>query len=114
VLFEERRLSGEELVFVGCEPYASLVKTMKQRHMVHGISRSASWVFTFSLKMALKVFVIPARYNCVYSRRDVLRSLTYLSLEAEYAEGGLEILRGGYAVTTSLERFLTPTRSFTA
>jgi len=64
--------------------------------------------------MALKVFVIPARYNCVYSRRDVLRSLTYLSLEAEYAEGGLEILRGGYAVTTSLERFLTPTRSFTA
>jgi len=42
--------------------------------------------------MALKVFVIPFRYNCVYSRRDVLRSLTYLSLESEYAEGGLEIL----------------------
>ena len=60
--------------------------------MVHGISRAALWVFTFSLKMALKVFVIPTRYNCVYSANDVLKSLTYLSLEAEYAEGGLEIL----------------------
>ena len=60
--------------------------------MVHGINRASSWVFTFSLKLALKVFVVPTRYNCVYSRRDVLRSLTYLSLECEYAEGGLEIL----------------------
>ncbi|MBS7615120.1 hypothetical protein KEJ18_05255 [Candidatus Bathyarchaeota archaeon] len=65
---------------------------MKRRHMVHGISRAALRVFTFSLKMALKVFVIPAGYNCVYSRKDVLKSLTYLSLEAEYAEGGLEVL----------------------
>jgi len=60
--------------------------------MVHGISRAALWVFSFSLKMALKVFMIPTRYNCVYSRKDVLSSLTYLSLEVEYAEGGLEIL----------------------
>ena len=65
---------------------------MKKKYMVHGISRAASWVFTFSLKMALKVFVIPSKYNCVYSRKDVLRSLTYLSLKSEYAEGGLEIL----------------------
>jgi len=36
--------------------------------------------------------VVPTRYNCVYSGRDVLWSLTYLSLEAEYDEGGLEIL----------------------
>jgi len=65
---------------------------LKRRHVVHGISRAALWVYGFSLKMALKVFVIPTRYNCVYSRKDVLRSLTYLSLESEYAEGGLEIL----------------------
>ena len=65
---------------------------MKKKYMVHGISRAASWVFTFSLKMALKVFVIPSKYNCVYSRKDVLRSLMYLSLKSEYAEGGLEIL----------------------
>ena len=61
--------------------------------MVHGISRAALCVFTFSLRLALKTFVIPTRYNCVYSASDILWSLTYLSLESEYAEGGLDILR---------------------
>ncbi len=57
--------------------------------MVHGISRAALWGFTFSLKTALKVFLVPLRCNCVYSRKDVLSSLTYFSLEAEYTDGGL-------------------------
>jgi len=61
--------------------------------MVHGVSRAALWVFTFSLRLALKIFVIPTRYNCVYSASDILWSLTYISLESEYAEGGLDILR---------------------
>ena len=66
---------------------------MKQRHMVHGIGRAALWVFTFSLKLALKGLEIPTRYNCVYTKRDIVKALTYLSLEAEYAEGGLDALR---------------------
>src|SRR5450756_300713 len=35
---------------------------------------------------------IPTRYNCTYKPRDILRALTFLSLEAEYAEGGLKRL----------------------
>jgi hypothetical protein len=66
---------------------------LKQRHTVHGISRAALWVFTFSLNLALSHFHIPTRYNCVYTGRDIVESLTYLSLEAEYAEGGLDALR---------------------
>ena len=62
---------------------------MKQRHTVHGISRAASWVFTFSLKLALSHFHVPTRYNCTYTERDIIHSMTYLSLETEYAEGGL-------------------------
>ena len=61
--------------------------------MVHGIGRAALWVFSFSLRLALKTFVIRTRYNCVYSASDILWPLTYLSLESEYAEGGLDILR---------------------
>lgn len=61
--------------------------------MIHGISRAVFWVFTFSLKLASKGLLIPTRYNCVYTGRDILKALTYLSLEAEYAEGGLEALR---------------------
>jgi len=34
--------------FCGCEPYASLVKTMKQRHMVHGINRATLGFYLFS------------------------------------------------------------------
>lgn len=66
---------------------------MKQRHTVHGISRATLWVFTFSLNLALSHFHVPTRYNCVYTGRDIVKSLTYLSLETEYAEGGLDILR---------------------
>jgi hypothetical protein len=66
---------------------------LKQRHTVHGIGRAALWVFTFSLNLALRRFVVPTRYNCVYTGRDIVKSLTYLSLEAEYAEGGLDALR---------------------
>jgi hypothetical protein len=66
---------------------------LKQRHTVHGISRAALWIFTFSLNLALSHFHEPTKYNCVYTGRDVVKSLTYLSLEAEYAEGGLDALR---------------------
>jgi len=50
------------------------------------------WLFTFSLNVAQKTFEIPTRYNCTYKPRDILRALTFLSLEAEYAEGGLKRL----------------------
>jgi len=66
---------------------------LKQRHTVHGISRAALWVFTFSLNLALSHLHVPTRYNCVYTGRDIVKSLTYLSLETEYAEGGLDALR---------------------
>lgn len=63
--------------------------------MVHGVGRAVLWVFTFSLSLALRSLVVPTRYNCVYGERHLLWALTYLSLEAEYAEGGLEALRKG-------------------
>ena len=66
---------------------------MKQRHTVHGIGRAALWVFTFSLNLALSHFHVPTRYNCLYTERDIVNSLTYLSLETEYAEGGLDTLK---------------------
>ncbi len=50
------------------------------------------WLFTFSLNLAQKTLEIPTRYNCTYQQRDILRALTFLSLEAEYAEGGLKNL----------------------
>lgn len=50
------------------------------------------WLFTFSLNLAQKTFKIPTRYNCTYSQRDVLRGLTFISLETAYAEGGLKRL----------------------
>src|SRR5450759_3544072 len=60
--------------------------------MVHDVSRAFMWLFTFSLNLAQKTFEIPTRYNCTYKPRDILRALTFLSLEAEYAEGGLKRL----------------------
>jgi len=66
---------------------------LKPRHTVHGISRAALWVFTFSLNLALSHLHVPTRYNCVYTGRDIVKSLTHLSLETEYAEGGLDALR---------------------
>jgi hypothetical protein len=60
--------------------------------MVHDVSRALMWLFTFSLNVAQKTFEIPTRYNCTYKPRDILRALTFLSLEAEYAEGGLKKL----------------------
>ena len=50
------------------------------------------WLFTFSLNLAQKTFEIPTRYNCIYKPRDILRALTFLSLETDYAEGGLKRL----------------------
>ena len=50
------------------------------------------WLFTFSLNLAQKTFNIPTRYNCTYSQRDVLRGLTFISLQTAYAEGGLKNL----------------------
>ena len=60
--------------------------------MVHDVSRALMWLFTFSLNLAQKTFEIPTRYNCTYKPRDILRALTFISLEAEYAEGGLKRL----------------------
>lgn len=37
--------------------------------------------------------MIPTRYNCVYTRKHVVKAITYLSMEAEYAEGGLDAFR---------------------
>ncbi|MBM4401235.1 MAG: transposase, partial [Crenarchaeota archaeon] len=60
--------------------------------MVHDVSRALRWLFTFSLNLTQKTFVIPTRYNCTYKARDILRALTFLSLESDYAEGGLKRL----------------------
>ena len=60
--------------------------------MAHDVSRALMWLFTFSLNLAQKTLKIPTRYNCTYKPRDILRALTFLSLEAEYAEGGLKNL----------------------
>jgi hypothetical protein len=66
---------------------------LKQRHTVHGISRSALRVFIFFLNIALSHFQVPTRYNCVYTGSDIVKPLTHLSLETEYAEGGLDALK---------------------
>lgn len=50
------------------------------------------WLFTFSMNLAQKHFEVPTRYNCTYKPRDILRALTFLSLETDYAEGGLKRL----------------------
>jgi len=60
--------------------------------MVHGIGRAVFWLFSFSLNLASKTFTIPTRHNCLYRGRDLLKALTYLSLDSEYAEGGLKAL----------------------
>ena len=65
---------------------------MKPISMVHNVSRALRWLFTFSLNVAQKTFVIPTRYNCTYKARDILRALTFLSLESDYAESGLRRL----------------------
>ena len=57
--------------------------------MAHDVSRTFIWLFTFSINLALKHLKIPTRYNCTYEASDILRALTFLSLEADYAEGGL-------------------------
>lgn len=50
------------------------------------------WLFTFSINLAQKSFKVPTRYNCIYSQRDILRALTFLSIETKYAKGGLKKL----------------------
>jgi hypothetical protein len=60
--------------------------------MAHDVSRAFMWLFTFSMNLAQKHFEIPTRYNCTYKPRDILRALTFISLETTYAEGGLKRL----------------------
>ena len=60
--------------------------------MAHDVSRALMWLFTFSLNLAQKTLNIPTRYNCTYTQRDILRALTFFSLETDYAEGGLKRL----------------------
>jgi hypothetical protein len=60
--------------------------------MAHDVSRTFMWLFTFSINLAQKHFKIPTRYNCTYTPKDILRALTFLSLQSDYAEGGLKRL----------------------
>lgn len=57
--------------------------------MAHDVTRSFMWLFTFSINLALKHLQIPTHYNCKYQPKDVIRALTYLSLQSDYAHGGL-------------------------
>jgi hypothetical protein len=50
------------------------------------------WLFTFSINLSQKHLKIPTRYNCTYKPPDILRALTFLSLQSDYAEGGLKRL----------------------
>jgi hypothetical protein len=74
--------------------------------MVHDVSRALMWLFTFSINIAQKNLEIPTRYNSIYTQKDVLRALTFLSLEREYAEGGLKRL------TKRLRRANQPKKTF--
>ena len=60
--------------------------------MAHDVSRTFMWLFTFSINLAQKHFKIPTRYNCTYTPKDILRALTFLSLQSDYAEGCLKRL----------------------
>ena len=57
--------------------------------MAHDVNRRFMWLFTFSITLALKHFKIPTRYNCKYQPKDIIRALTYISLKADYAHGGV-------------------------
>ena len=74
--------------------------------MAHDVSRALMWLFTFSINIAQKNLEIPTRYNSIYTQKDVLRALTFLSLESEYAEGGLKRL------TKKLRRANQPKKPF--
>jgi putative transposase len=50
------------------------------------------WLFTFSLNLAQKHLQIPTRYNAKYQSKDIIRFLTYLSLQNNYAHSGLRRL----------------------
>jgi len=60
--------------------------------MAHDVSRALLWLFTFSINLSQKTLEIPSRYNCTYTQKDILRALTFLSLEREYAQDGLKRL----------------------
>ena len=60
--------------------------------MAHDVSRTFMWLFTFSINLSQKHFKIPTRCNCTYKPKDILRALTFLSLQSDYAEGGLKRL----------------------
>ncbi|MBE3141899.1 MAG: transposase [Thermoplasmata archaeon] len=74
--------------------------------MAHDVSRALMWLFTFSINIAQKNLKIPTRYNSIYTQKDVLRALTFLSLESEYAKGGLKRL------TKRLRRANQPKKPF--
>ncbi len=61
--------------------------------MAHDVTRSFMWLFTFSITLAFKHFKIPTHYNCKYQPKDILRALTFISLEGDYANGGISRLR---------------------
>jgi len=60
--------------------------------MAHDASKTFMWLFNFSINIAHKHFEIPTRYNSIYTQKDVLRALTFLSLKSKYAQGGLKRL----------------------
>jgi len=60
--------------------------------MAHGISRSLLWLFTFSQTLAQKHLQFPTHYNAKYQSKDLIRFLTYLSLQNNYAHSGLRRL----------------------
>lgn len=60
--------------------------------MAHDVNRALMWLFTFSINIAQKTLQIPTRYNCIYSQKDIIRALTFISLQSEYAHDGLKRL----------------------
>ena len=74
--------------------------------MAHDVSKALMWLFTFSINIAQKNLKIPTRYNSIYTQKDVLKALTFLSLESEYAKGGLKRL------TKKLRRTNQPKKPF--
>ncbi|MDR2204447.1 MAG: hypothetical protein LBE76_09215 [Nitrososphaerota archaeon] len=69
--------------------------------MVQGINKSLTWLFTFSLNLALKHLKIPNRPNCKYQTNDIIRALTYLNLQNNYANNGLKRLTKNYKEPTT-------------
>lgn len=50
------------------------------------------WLFTFSQTLTQKHIQIPTHYNAKYQTKDIIRCLTWLSLQNSYAHSGLRRL----------------------